>query len=80
MKANLSFNLPEETEEFKDAFNGSKYRCAFDEVWEKGFRPYYKHGYSDDELNKLIDEHPNGEKIMEKLADIYREIKREIEE
>lgn len=72
MKAHLTFNLPEETEEFRDALHGTKYRAAIDEIWNKVFRPYFKHGYADAEINKLL-EADKCKDLLEKLAELYRE-------
>lgn len=74
MKAILEFNLPEENYEFQTASKAMSYRIAFDEVWEQLFRPRHKHGYRDEELNKLI-ETEIGEKIMEALEQEYLNIK-----
>lgn len=71
-KAMLSFTLPEEREEFEDAQNGWKYKNQVEEIWNQVFRPYYKHGYSDQELNKLLNT-KEGNLIMSKLSDIYHE-------
>lgn len=58
MKATLEFNLPEEQEEFRDAVNGTKNQIILDEIWIEVFRPFYKHGYNDPKIQKLIDENP----------------------
>lgn len=72
-KAILEFDLPEETEYFDDARKGSTYKYQVDEIWLKVFRPAFKHGYNDAELNALL-ETEDGFKIVEKLADLYREV------
>ena len=74
MKATLSFNLPEEQEEFENAVNGSKYKWKMDDIWDKVFRPAFKHGYSQAGLTELSD---RDYEVIEKLADIYRETIRE---
>lgn len=76
MKAKLIFDLPEDEEEYQDATNGSKYKIQLDEIWNKVFRPYYKHGYSKEieELIKDLPEDKNGNTIIDKLADIYNNI------
>lgn len=73
MKAILEFNLPEEREEHTEALNGWKYKLQLDEVWDKVFRPAYKHGYLDDEINKLLEDE-KCDKLFDKLADLYREV------
>lgn len=72
MKATLSFNLPEESEEHLDALNGAKYKYQLDEVWNKVFRPRHKHLYNNVELNKLL-ESEEVNKAMDILEDLYRE-------
>jgi hypothetical protein len=53
-RATISFNLPEETEEFKDAVNVQDYKSIIHEVEQEVFRPARKHGYSNREIEKLI--------------------------
>ena len=77
MKANLQFNLPEETEEFNAAVNGKKYKDQVEAVWSQLFRPRYKHGYANPVINLLLsgesDEDPCN-KLMTELEKLYREI------
>lgn len=72
-RATLSFNIPEEKEDFNDAMNGWKHRYQVEQIWEKVFRPYYKHGYRDEELNKLLSSDEGGI-IINKLAELYRQV------
>ena len=74
MKATLTFNLPEENEEFQDAQNGTKYRQQLDNVWMYVFRPYHKHGYVDQKLNELLDTE-QGKYIFEALESLFQEAK-----
>jgi hypothetical protein len=55
MKATLSFTLPEEQEEFDVACRASGAFAALADVREHIFRPARKHGYSDMEINALMD-------------------------
>lgn len=55
MKATLSFNLPEEQEEFQAAANAGKYRAALWEISQRVFRPARKHGYSVGPIQELLD-------------------------
>lgn len=55
MKATLSFNLPEERDEFETAVNAGKYRSALWEVMQRIFRPARKHGYSNMRIQTLLD-------------------------
>lgn len=75
MKGIIEFNLPEDREDFQLAQNGWKYKNQIEEIWEKVFRPYRKHGYSNDYLNKIIDQNPEiAGIIIESLIDIYHEV------
>lgn len=78
MKVHLSFSLPEESEDHEAAINGMKYKLALDEVWEKVFRPAYKHGYNNQELNRLA-QSKNGQRLIELLGEIYIEVKNDIQ-
>lgn len=74
----MRFKMPEQREEFENAHNGSKYRAQVDDIWDKVFRPFYKHGYGDSEFDKLLDKnHEVASEIFEKLSDIYHKILRE---
>jgi hypothetical protein len=54
MRATLSFNLPEEQEEFDFATNGSMYHLALWEISQEIFRPARKHGYSETSIQGLV--------------------------
>lgn len=74
-KGKLEFDLPEEREEFEDACKGSTYRYQIEEIWQRVFRPHHKHGYSDSDFQKLIDDNFEvADKIIEKLGDLYHEV------
>lgn len=45
------------------------YKYVIDEIWQKCFKPNNKHGYGDE----LLDDKKSYD-IIEKLADLYREI------
>lgn len=72
MKAILEFNLPEEREEHEDALNGVKYKCQLDEIWDKVWRPYLKHGYSNSRINELLQKE-ECEELFNLLMNLYRE-------
>lgn len=55
MKGTLSFNLPEEREEFETAVNAGKYKYALWEIAQQVFRPARKHGYSEQHIQELLD-------------------------
>lgn len=73
MKVTLEFELPQETEEYKLAMDGAKTRIALDDVWEKIFRPEFKHGYPNERLNELAAD-PKVSEAIQLLAKIYHEI------
>ena len=54
-KATISFSIPEETQEFKDAVHVQDYKCVISAVEEEIFRPARKHGYSDRNIQELVD-------------------------
>jgi hypothetical protein len=77
-RATLEFDLPEAQEEFETAVNAWKYKVRIEDIWDQVFRPFYKHGYRDKELNDLLDKlGDDGSKIIDKLADLYRETARD---
>lgn len=84
MKGLLSFNLPEETEQFEDACKGSTYKWKLDEVWDEVFRPHMKHGYGtrhlteeqSKRLNELTDK-PQVSEALDLLMEIYRSVRRD---
>lgn len=78
MKTILEFNLPEEKEDLQDALNGTKHKHMFAEIWQKMFRPYYKHGFSSENLNNALQEKA-GQIVFEELESIYKEIADEYE-
>ena len=57
-------------EEFEHAVRGHLYKIALDDVWNKCFRPAFKHGYP--EPHEVLNEVPS--EVIYKVADIYREI------
>jgi hypothetical protein len=53
-KATISFTLPEEMEEFKDAVHVQDYKSVLYHLEQDVFRPARKHGYVDSEIQTLI--------------------------
>jgi hypothetical protein len=79
-KVTLTFRLPEEREEFQSALHGPEAFCALQEVREKIFRPFRKHGFSDPKIMDLINQNPEyAAELAEKLEDIFVEILRDYE-
>ena len=68
MKAQLTFNLPEDHEEFTDAVNGNAYKAV---IWQidQYMRSEEKHGNYSDEVTNIITE------IREELRSIMNEHK-----
>jgi hypothetical protein len=72
MKATLTFNLPEEQQEFKNAVDGWKAFMALEEIWQNVFRPARKHGYGHPKLQNLSD---RDYEVIEALIDLYQNTK-----
>ena len=53
-KATISFSLPEEMEEFKDAVHVQDYKNVLYYLEQDVFRPARKHGYTDQKIETLI--------------------------
>jgi hypothetical protein len=75
VRGSLSFDLPQERDEFEDAQHGWKYKSQLQEIWERLFRPYHKHGYGKEIDDLLLD--PNARKLLEYLESQYQEILRD---
>ena len=65
MEITLKFTLPEEKEEYEDAFNGRKYSIALFELSMR-FRNYRKYGIPEDIKT--------AEEMLEKLHSEYLEV------
>lgn len=55
-KATLIFKLPEEEQEFEIARKAGSYYGAIHDIGNQVFRPARKHGYSDESIQKLLEE------------------------
>jgi hypothetical protein len=76
----IEFNLPEESEELKITLQAMENSIRIEDIWNECFRPCFKHGYADEEMNELLGNKDYGDKVyraVEILADIYRRTKRE---
>jgi len=71
--ATISFDLPEEKENLQMALDAWQYKHALEEVWNKVFRPMFKHGYSDEAVNKAIAKCGDNAafELVEALASLY---------
>lgn len=67
MKAILEFDLHEEREEFDMTMKARDYYCALLDTAQEVFRPYRKHGYADQILQKMIE---NPQAFVGELGDI----------
>ena len=56
MKAILTFNLPEDQREFDRAVKGDDAHIALYDIGQQVFRPARKHGYPEQELQKLLEQ------------------------
>ncbi len=74
-KATLSYTLPEEREEFMAAASALDLLSAIHEIGEEIFRPARKHGYSDAEINRLLEAcGDSGTELVAALEAKYYEI------
>ena len=75
MKATLSFTLPEEQTEFECAVNGSYAINALSDVRNFVFRPARKHGYSDNEIELLLEKlGDDGINLIDRLEQKFNSI------
>lgn len=77
-KVSIEFNLPEEKVEMNHALKGSDLKFLMDEVHERLFRPAYKHGYQNEELEKLSNT-KTGQRVIELLSEMFQNLKEEYE-
>lgn len=61
MKAILEFSLPEESEEYKNAMEGSSMCSALHDTTQEVFRPARKHGYPDGPIREFFAKHSENE-------------------
>jgi len=54
LKATLTFNLPEEKDEFETAARAASVALALDMVWQRLFRPFHKHGYPEGRIDQAL--------------------------
>lgn len=86
----LEFNLedPYATEDFRLALKANDLNLCLDEIWNRIFRPAFKHGYPDKIIEDLIEkcgsytdengyEASYGLDLIDALSELYKEIKEE---
>lgn len=76
MKIYVKYDMPDDKEDFELAQKAVKMSIAIDDMWNEVFRPFYKHGYKNKELNDLT-ENEDVAKAIDLLAEIYREVLRD---
>lgn len=79
MKHTIEFNLPEDAERLECHLQAEKNHYAREEVWNRVFRPFYKHGYSTapEEIKYFIQNSDELHKFMDFLVEEYRDIYKE---
>lgn len=84
LSINIDYDDPTAFELFKNITDGKKIEGFTEELWNQLFRPYYKHGYADAELNRLIQSlesinkhgsETDFSKFIDKLSEIYNNVK-----
>lgn len=73
-KVTIEFNLPEDQEEFNTAIKAVPMSIALHEIHNHVFRPHRKHGYPDQDLQKLVDSNPEVVEAIGKLESMFWEI------
>lgn len=74
MKVFLKFDYrdQEDREDFERMLKATDMQLAFERVHNEVWRPSWKHGYSDEALQSLIDKlGDDGHQLIEKLHSIY---------
>lgn len=75
MRATLTFNLPEEEQEFLVTSKAGSLQAAIWDVGQEVFRPARKHGYPDSALQALVEANDGAaEEIISKLEQLFHEI------
>jgi hypothetical protein len=75
MKATLEFQLPEDQEELDSALNANKYYSILFEIRNQIFRPSRKHGYSDPEIQALVESlGDKGHDLIQMLEQKFNEL------
>lgn len=75
-KHTMTFNLPDESDELKNAMAGEVYLRALVEISDDVFRPHRKHGYSDPVLKKLCE----SEDVIKAIGLLEQEFHRILQE
>ncbi len=80
-KAYIKYDLndPDDREAYKDANNATTYKLQLDSIWDKLFRPYWKHGYDNEELNELLED-VKCQRVVDLLIERYQQMMKEWED
>ena len=77
MKASLTFDLPEEAEDFELTVKARAMRVALDDIGSRVFRPARKHGYPEPHLQKWVNDFEQAEALIHDLEQLFYDILRE---
>jgi hypothetical protein len=75
-KVIFEFDMDEDAERIDITINGHKYKDQLDKVWEELFRPRWKHGYPNADLDKLTENEEVG-KALDILEKMFQDILKE---
>lgn len=76
----VDYDDPKDCDIFRHLTNGRKVDDFVHDIWSNLFRPYFKNGYNDAELNDLIKKIEQQDpttfsKIMDKMVEIFQQTK-----
>jgi hypothetical protein len=80
--ADYKFTLTIQCETKEDVVMHSRavdYKLALDEIWNVLFRPRHKHGYGNPEVDTIIQDSEEVNKVMDLLEERYRDLLQEYE-
>lgn len=64
----------ETREEARDYLKAFDYKDALEDMWNRIFRPRHKHGYGDQEINEILGNSEECNKVIDYLEEIYHKI------
>jgi len=73
----IGFKLPEEQHEMDKALAAGRMASALQEIANEVFRPARKHGYQDESLQIMLNDHPSGAELVGRLESMFHDILRE---
>lgn len=80
MKTILEFSSPDDDFILQEHLNAHKHALIVDQLWDRIFRPYFKHGYSDlpEELAFFVQNSDDLRKFMDFLSNEYHALISEV--